>query len=143
MVVTMDIGDCDCIHPADKKTVGRRLAYWALAETYSVEGISCRGPVYRSMEKNGDGKIILSFDHAPNGLTSFGKPVGPFVIAGENRAFQPARAVINRDKTITVWSEKVPDPVAVRYAFDDCVEGTLFNIAGLPASPFRTDDWTD
>ena len=143
MVVTMDIGDCECIHPADKKTVGHRLAYWALAETYGTEGLSCRGPVYSSMEKTEDAKIRLSFDDAPDGLTSFGKPLGPFEIAGEDRVFQPARAVINRDRTLTVWSDEVPSPVAVRYAFDDCVEGTLFNIAGLPATPFRTDDWEE
>jgi sialate O-acetylesterase len=143
MVVTMDIGDCACIHPADKKTVGRRLGYWALAETYGMEGISCRGPVYSSMEATEDGEIRLSFEDAPDGLTSFGKPLDAFEIAGEDRAFHPARAVINRDRTVSVWSEKVPVPVAVRYAFKDCVEGTLFNIAGLPASPFRTDDWPE
>jgi sialate O-acetylesterase len=141
MVVTVDIGDCDCIHPADKRTVGRRLAYWALAETYGFEGISYRSPVYSSMENTGDGKIKISFDHAPEGLTSFGKPLTGFVIAGEDRMFYPAEAVINRDKTVSVWHEDVSDPVAVRYAFGDCIAGSLFNIAGLPASPFRTDDW--
>jgi sialate O-acetylesterase len=143
MVVTADIGDCDCIHPADKKTVGRRLAYWALAETYGFEGISYRNPVYRSKEKTGDGKIKVSFDHAPNGLTSFNRTMSGFEIAGKDRIFYPAQAVINRDKTVSIWSEGVPVPVAVRYAFGDCVEGSLFSIAGLPVSPFRTDDWTD
>jgi sialate O-acetylesterase len=143
MVVTVDIGDCDCIHPADKKSVGRRLAYWALGETYGIEGIAYRGPVYQSMEKTDDGKINLSFDYAPSGLTSFNKPLEAFEIAGQDRVFYPAQAVINRDKTVSVWSEKVPKPVAVRYAFGDCIEGTLFDIAGLPASPFRTDDWPE
>jgi sialate O-acetylesterase len=143
MVVTADIGDCECIHPADKKTVGRRLAYWALAETYGFEGISYRSPVYRSMEQTGDGKIKVSFDHAPNGLTSFRKPLAGFEIAGDDRIFYPAQAVINRDRTVAIWNEEVSNPTAVRYAFGDCVEGTLFNIAGLPASPFRTDDWPE
>jgi sialate O-acetylesterase len=143
MVVTTDIGDCDCIHPADKKTVGRRLAYWALAETYGFEGITCRSPVYRSMEVTGDRKIRISFDHAPNGLTSFRKPLSGFEIAGDDRVFFPAEAAINPDKTVSVWSKYVPRPTAVRYAFGDCVEGTLFDIAGLPASPFRTDDWPE
>jgi sialate O-acetylesterase len=143
MVVTADIGDCVCIHPADKPTVGKRLAYWALAETYGFEGIACRSPVYSSMEKTEDGKIKISFDHAPSGLTSFQKPLSGFEIAGDDRVFYPAQAVINRDRSVSVWSEDVPKPVAVRYAFADCVEGTLFNIAGLPASPFRTDDWAD
>jgi len=141
MVVTADIGDCEGIHPADKTTVGRRLAYWALAETYGFEGIACRSPIYKSMETTEDGKVKISFDHAPNGLTSFHKPLAGFEIAGEDRFFYPAEAVINRDKTISVWSKYVPHPVAVRYAFGDCVEGTLFNTAGLPASPFRTDTW--
>jgi sialate O-acetylesterase len=143
MVVTADIGDCVCIHPAEKKMVGRRLAYWALAETYGMEGIAYRSPVYHSLEKTDDGKINLHFDHAPIGLTSFNKPLDSFEIAGNDKVFYPAEAIINRDKTVSVWSEKVPKPVAVRYAFGDCLEGTLFNIAGLPASPFRTDDWID
>jgi len=141
MVVTADIGDCECIHPADKTTVGRRLAYWALAETYGFEGIAYRSPVYKSMEPAEDGKVKISFDHAPAGLTSFGKPLSGFEIAGGDRFFYPAEVVINRDRTVTVWSKYVPHPVTVRYAFGDCVEGTLFNIAGLPASPFRTDRW--
>ncbi len=143
MVVTADIGDCDCIHPADKTTVGRRLAYWALAETYGFEGIAYQSPVYSSMEKTEDGKVNLSFDHAPNGLTSFGKPLSGFEIAGGDQFFYPAQAVINRDRTVTVWSKYVPHPAAVRYAFGDCIDGSLFNIAGLPASPFRTDDWLE
>ena len=143
MVVTADIGDCDCIHPADKITVGRRLAYWALAETYGFDGLAYQSPVYSSMEKTEDGKVNISFDHAPNGLTSFQKPLSGFEIAGDDRAFYPAQVVINRDRTVSVWSEDVPKPAAVRYAFGDCVEVTLFNIAGLPASPFRTDDWAE
>ena len=143
MVVTADIGDCDCIHPADKSTVGRRLAYWALAETYGYEGLAYQSPIYRSMEKTEDGKVNISFDHAPNGLTSFGKPLSGFEIAGGDQFFYPAEAVINRDITVTVWSKYVPHPVSVRYAFGDCEEVTLFNIAGLPASPFRTDDWAE
>jgi len=91
------------------------------------------------MEPTDDGKIKVSFDHASNGLTSFQKPLDGFEIAGGDRFFYPAEAVINRDKTVSVWSKYVPHPVAVRYAFGDCVEGKLFNIAGLPASPFRTD----
>lgn len=141
MVVTADIGDCECIHPADKTTVGRRLAYWALAETYGFEGIAYRSPIYKSMEPTEDGKIKVSFDNAPNGLSSYQKPLAGFEIAGDDRVFHPAQAIINRDRTVSVWNEEVPNPIAVRYAFGDCVEGSLFNIAGLPASPFRTDSW--
>ena len=141
MVVTADIGDCECIHPADKTTVGRRLAYWALAETYGFEGIAYRSPIYKSMEPTEDGKIKVSFDNAPNGLSSYQKPLDGFEIAGDDRVFYPAQAIINRDRTVSVWNEEVPNPIAVRYAFGDCVEGSLFNIAGLPASPFRTYTW--
>ena len=141
MVVTADIGDCESIHPANKKTVGRRLAYWALAGTYGMEGIAYSGPVYRTMEKTGDGRIRIKFDHAENGLTSFGKPLTGFEIAGLNRIFVPANAAIQNDRTVIVWTDSIADPVAVRYAFGDCIEGTLFNVGGLPASPFRTDDW--
>lgn len=141
MVVTADIGDCDCIHPADKTTVGRRLAYWALAETYGFEGIAYQSPIYKSLEITEDIKIKISFDHVPSGLTSFGEPLSGFEIAGEDRFFYPAEAIINRDRTVSVWSKYVPYPVAVRYAFGDCIDGSLFNIAGLPASPFRTDRW--
>ena len=143
IVVTADIGDCECIHPADKKTVGRRLAYWALEETYGIEGIAYQSPIYKSMEITEDRKIKIIFDHAPSGLTSFGKPLSGFEIAGVDRFFYPAEAVINRDRTVTVWSKNVPHPVTVRYAFGDCIDGSLFNIAGLPASPFRTDDWAE
>ena len=143
MVVTADIGDCGYIHPADKTTVGRRLAYWALAETYGFAGLAYQSPVYSSLEKTENGKVNISFNHAPNGLTSFGKPLSGFEIAGGDRFFYPAEAVINRDRTVSVWSKNVPHPVAVRYAFGDCVAGSLFNIAGLPASPFRTDDWAE
>jgi len=141
MVVTADIGDCDCIHPAEKRMVGRRLAYWALAQTYGIEGIAYCGPVYKSMEKTDDGRIKISFDHAGDGLSSMQKELTGFEISGEDRVFVEASALINRDRTLSVWSEDVPDPVAVRYAFGNCIEGTLYNIAGLPASPFRTDNW--
>ena len=141
MVVTADIGDCDCIHPPEKRMVGRRLAYWALAKTYGIEGIDFSGPVYKSMEITGDGKIKITFDYAEDGLSSLQKPLTGFQIAGADRLFVEAEALINRDKTLSVWSEHVPEPVAVRYAFGNCIEGSLYDIAGLPASPFRTDNW--
>jgi sialate O-acetylesterase len=143
MVVTADIGDCECIHPPDKKPVGRRLAYWALAGTYGMEGIAYSGPVYRSMEKTGDGRVRIMFDHTGNGLTSFEKLLTGFEIAGADRIFVPAMAGIRNDRSVVVWNDTIADPVAVRYAFGDCIEGTLFNTGGLPASPFRTDDWND
>jgi len=141
MAVTLDIGACNRIHPREKEKVGERLAYWALSKTYGIEGIACSGPVYKNMERTGNGKIKLTFDHAINGLASFGKKLKGFEIAGKDRIFHSASARINRDKTLSVWSKQVENPVAVRYGFTNCPEATLFNVSGLPASSFRTDNW--
>ncbi len=141
MAVTMDIGECKNIHPGEKEKVGDRLAYWALAKDYGIDGIAYTGPIYREMAITDEREIKLSFDYAPNGFATFEQELRGFEIAGEVEVFHPAEAKINRDKTITVWSEHVVEPVAVRYAFENCVNGTLFNTEGLPASSFRTDDW--
>ena len=88
-----------------------------------------------------EGSLVkLTFNHATNGLTTFGKELVNFKIAGENKRFFPAKAAITRDG-ITVVSPLVEKPVAVRYAFEDFVMGELFNTEGLPASSFRTDEW--
>ena len=144
MAVTLDIGECGQIHPAEKRTVADRLAYWALSQDYGFDAIGFSGPVYREMEIAGDGKAVLRFDHAPRGLTSFGQGLAGFEIAGEDRVFHPAQAEIaRREVAVTVWSENVPEPVAVRYAFEDCPSASLFSTEGLPASSFRTDDWEE
>lgn len=143
MVVTLDIGDKAVIHPPQKEMVGNRLAYWALAKDYHIGGISYSGPVLEKMEPAKDGKIQLNFTYCDLGLSSFGKPLLHFEVAGANKVFYPAQAVFTKDKnkSITVWSEQVPQPVAVRYAFKNWAEASLFNTYGLPASSFRTDDW--
>lgn len=141
MAVTLDIGDCEFIHAPEKRIIGERLAYWALAKDYGFEGISYSGPIYKEFKITEEGKIRVSFDYCPNGLASLGMPLTGFEIAGEDKVFYPASASINEDRTVTVSSEKVAKPVAVRYCFIHCPTGTLFNIEGLPASPFRTDDW--
>jgi len=141
MAVTMDIGECDCIHPAEKNLVGKRLAYWALANDYGVEGVAFRGPEYKKMELTGNGEVKLYFDHMGAGLSFFGSEPEGFEVAGDDRVFHPANAKINGDRTLSVWSDDVPAPVAVRYAFKNCSHGTLYNTDGLPASSFRTDDW--
>lgn len=143
MAVTMDIGNCTNIHPAEKKLVGDRLAYWALSKTYNILGVAFSGPVYKEMEKTEDGKIQIIFDYAKYGLTSFGKELTDFTIAGEDKVFYHAKAKINKNKTLSVWSDQVQNPVAVRYGFHDCPDGSLFNTEGLPASSFRTDSWSD
>lgn len=143
MAVTMDIGERTVIHPAQKEQVGNRLAYWALAKDYNVKGIAFSGPVYRQLEKTANGRLMLTFDYCDQGLTSFGKPLTDFEIAGEDRVFYPAQAMIRNDKNgvLVVWSDAVKNPVSVRYAFKNWAEGSLFNTQGLPASSFRTDNW--
>ena len=141
MAVSLDMGEEKLIHPADKSVLSQRLAYWALTQTYGWKGLAFSGPAYRDMRVQGD-RIQLLFDYAENGLTSFGKPFSAFEIAGADRVFYPAEATVNADG-IVVRSEKVPQPVAVRYAFKDWVVGDLYNVEGLPASSFRTDSWEE
>lgn len=141
MVVLMDIGEEKCIHPRDKKTGGERLAMMALAKTYGMTGYAYESPTFKEMTIE-DGKAILSFENAPMWLTSFGKELKLFEIAGADKVFYPAKAEIRRSK-VEVSSDKVPVPVAVRYAFKDFVEGDLFSTEGLPLSSFRTDNWDE
>ena len=138
MASAIDVGMEDDIHYMDKTIPAQRLAYWALAKTYGVKGIGYQGPVYKSMEIDGN-KITLNFDYARY-LTSFKKPLELFEIAGDDKAFYPAEATIDRGQVI-VHSDKVQHPIAVRYAFKEWVKGELYNNDGLPASSFRTDNW--
>lgn len=139
MAVLMDIGEENMIHPSKKKQGGERLAYLALAKTYGIKGFSATSPLYESLaiEKN---TAIVKFKDVPNGLTSFSKELSLFEIAGADKKFYPAKAVI-KGSSINVSSEQVKNPVAVRYAFKDFVVGDLFGNDGLPVSSFRTDDW--
>lgn len=139
MISTIDIGEKDCIHPANKEIVGERLVRLALSNTYGLKGINGKSPVFKEMIIK-DGLVKLYFDNAASGLTSFGKELNCFELASENRAFFPAKAIITTEG-ITLSSERVPDPTAVRYAFHDFVVGDLYGIDGLPVSSFRTDDW--
>lgn len=139
MVVTTDIGDVNDIHPTNKQEVGRRLALWALAKTYGKEGIVYSGPLYREAKVEGN-KIRVFFDHVHSGLVVKGDELTHFQIAGADGEFRPAKAVIDGE-TVVVWSEEVPQPVAVRFGWSDDAEPNLFNGAGLPASPFRTDNF--
>ncbi|HCI55684.1 MAG TPA: sialate O-acetylesterase [Bacteroidales bacterium] len=139
MACLMDTGEKDCIHPANKKAAGDRLAYLALSKTYGKKGFACEGPVLKEMKIEGN-QIYLTFDNATNGLTTFGKELSCFEVAGSNKRFFPAKAFITNNG-ITLFSPSVGQPVAVRYAFKDFIVGDLFNTEGLPASSFRTDDW--
>jgi sialate O-acetylesterase len=139
MACIMDAGEKDCIHPANKKAAGERLAFLALAKTYGKSGFEYSGPVLKEMKTEGS-LVFLTFDHAQNGLTTFGKELVNFKVAGENKVFVAAKAAITTTG-ITLFAPSVAKPVAVRYAFDDFVTGELFNTEGLPASSFRTDTW--
>jgi sialate O-acetylesterase len=139
MACLLDAGEKDCIHPANKKAAGERLAFLALAKTYGKGGFEYSGPVLKEMKVEGS-LVYLTFDHAQNGLTTFGKELVNFKVAGENKVFVAAKAAIT-NAGITLFAPSVGKPVAVRYAFDDFVIGELFNTEGLPASSFRTDSW--
>ncbi len=139
MVVTADIGNINDIHPKNKHDVGERLALWALAKTYGNEKIVCSGPLYHSMQFEYKG-IRISFDYAETGLIKKGESLTHFEIAGEDQIFYPAIAEIE-GSTILVSSKKVPIPVAVRYGWTITSIPNLYNRGGLPAAPFRTDDW--
>ena len=142
MAVVTDIANTADIHPRNKQDVGKRLALWALAKTYGKDDLVYSGPLYESMAIEG-GRIRLKFQHVGGGLKSRdGKPLDWFSIAGEDKKFVPAAATIDGD-SIVVESPQVAAPVAVRFGWHQLAEPNLSNQAGLPASPFRTDRWTD
>ena len=135
IVSTMDVGDLKDIHPRDKRSVGERLALWALAKDYGRD-IVYSGPHYKSMKIEGN-KVRVSFDYVGSGLESRdGKPLTCFEIAGET-GYVSAKAVIDGE-TIVVSSDKVAKPMAVRFAWSDTAQPNLQNKEGLPAFPFRT-----
>ena len=139
IVVTMDLGNRTDIHPKNKQEMGRRLALWALAEDYGKD-VVCSGPLYKSSMFR-DGKAIITFSHTGSGLTTKdGKAPSHFEIAGADKVFNPATAMIEND-CIVVSCPQVPDPKAVRYAFTSTAMPNLMNGEGLPASSFRTDQW--
>jgi len=141
MVATVDTGDEYCVHPADKETVGARLSYCALAETYNIKGISYKNPCFKSMVVK-DSSIIVSFDNIAMGLTSFGREITNVEIAGEDQHFFPAKALIKNQQLI-VTSGCIKNPVSVRYCYRNYMpgKGFIYNTAGLPVLPFRTDSW--
>ena len=137
--INIELGEWNDIHPGNKKPVGERLALRAMSLTYGESDLVTSGPIYRS-QKIENGKIILSFDHVGSGLVANnGEPLAHFAIAGEDKNFRWATAVIQGDQ-IVVSNDAVPDPKYVRYAWADNPDfANLANAEGLPASPFRTD----
>lgn len=137
MVVTADIGSNKTIHPPNKTVVAERLANCALAQTYDKD-VACYGPLYKSF-KIDDNEMEIKFEY-DDGLYLKDNASQNFEIAGKDQVFYPAEAHIEDDELI-LKSDKVKEPVAARYGFKNYFEGNLYNEAGLPASPFRTDNW--
>jgi sialate O-acetylesterase len=142
MVTTLDIGEEKSIHPSEKAIVAKRLAYWAFSQAYGFKGISYQSPTYKDLIVKDD-IAVVSFDNAETGLSSFGKEVECFEVAGEDSIFYPAKMTINK-KQVRVWSSQVKNPVAVRYGFCNFPKtaGYLYSTAGLPVPSFRTDNWS-
>jgi sialate O-acetylesterase len=144
MAVINDSKSVGDIHPRNKRIAGERLARWALAKTYGKTDVVYSGPIFKSaqpeVQVDAD-KIRIAFDSIGAGLASRdGKPLTYFTIAGADQNFVPATAVIEGDNVL-VHSDRITKPVAVRFAWHEDAEPNLINKEGLPASPFRTDDW--
>lgn len=141
IAIALDAGEELNIHPAKKKEVADRLLYNALSQTYGYAFVDGTSPVYDSMEVTAEG-LLLKFKNVDRGLYAFGELSG-FEIAGEDHVFYPAQAKIVNRRDVLVSSEEVSQPLAVRYAWSNWVEGTLYEDSFLPASSFRTDNWED
>lgn len=139
MVVLLDLGHPDNIHPPQKQEVGERFALAALGGVYGQRGFQHRGPVVEGFSVQ-EGVLTLRFKDQRLGIHSRVAEPQLFEIAGGDKRFYRATAVV-RSKSILLSHPLVAEPVAVRYAFDDYVEAEIFNNAGLPLSSFRTDDW--
>jgi sialate O-acetylesterase len=138
LAVTTDLGDEHEIHPRRKREVGERLALAALTRAYGRKLVDS-GPIYDRMQVDGS-RIVLSFNHVGKGLEAKGDALNGFTIAGADRKFHNAEAKID-DDNVVVWSDRVPQPVAVRFGWAKNPVVNLWNRDGLPASPFRTDDF--
>ncbi|MDE0864884.1 MAG: sialate O-acetylesterase [Rubripirellula sp.] len=145
MAITVDVGDAQNIHPKNKQAVGARLARWALADVYDMGeqlpgGDTAMGPLFQSAQPEGN-RINLKFTQSGMGLKSTDGAVQGFAVAGKDRIFHWANAEADGNK-VSAWSDQVPNPVAVRYSWASNPIGNLVNSVGIPASPFRTDDWS-
>lgn len=139
MAVTIDLGEGGSLHPPRKVEIGGRLALWALATTYNQK-VEYSGPIFQSAEFRGP-SVAVTFSHVGSGLKARdGGKLEGFVVAGDDRVFHPATAFVDGE-SVVVTSAEVARPVAVRYAWAGNPACNLVNGVGLPASPFRTDDW--
>ena len=139
LAVTIDTGDPDDVHPKEKLVPGERLAACALADEYDRK-VEWSGPTLASVKPRAGGALELEFAHAKGGLVVRGDAPGEFAVAGADRVFHWAEARVEGDRVV-VRSAAVPEPKAVRYAWQANPVATLFNREGFPAAPFRSDDW--
>ena len=140
MVVVSDVTEnVKDIHPQDKRTVGNRLANWALGENYGKTGFTWKSPVFKEMSINKN-KALLRFSNVPASLKINGKTPAALYVAGADHVFHEASAKVEKDALI-VWSKQVEKPEAVRYGFSNTGIGNIFSSEGLPVVPFRTDNW--
>lgn len=143
MAATHDTGEINCIHPADKKSVGDRLAFLALVNDYGYKGIDAETPLPVDF-KYEEGQVIVTFSAGEMGLCPLSKDVDGFELAGEDGVFYPAKAIVlwNAPHKVLVYKcPQVQKPVAVRYGMKNWSEATLFNCSGIPISPFRSDNY--
>jgi len=137
--VTIDVGEDHGLHPKNKKPVGQRLARLALARTYGAKDVIDSGPEFKAAHRDGTAWRV-TFEPSPSPLRAAPGGLTGFELAGADRIFHPAEARIDGD-TVIVISPAVPEPVALRYAYRNAPQPGLFNADGLPAAPFRTDNW--
>lgn len=138
MAVTLDIGDRDCIHPRNKKDVGKRLAYWALAKDYGKNDFAWSGPIFERMEWDGR-RALLYFSATGGGVSPLEVELDGFEAAGEDGVYHPARAIVECETgTLGIYCDEAGEIKKVRYAHDPWFEATLFDNFGLPATPFVT-----
>ena len=141
LVVTTDVGDCNDIHPSKKGKVAKRLSNWALANQYNYSKLNYKSAEFKSMKVKGN-KVILNFKFFNKDEFVSTENIKGFSIAGADKVFYPANVSINKNKkSVTLQSDKVAKPVAVRYGFLDCFESNLKTKSDLPISVFRTDFW--
>ena len=140
MAVAIDLGEKNDIHPKNKQDIGHRLSLWALGKVYEKEVAATCGPLPTGHEVRGS-EIAVRFSNADGGLEHQGKNLLGFMIAGSDKRWKPAVAKISGEEVL-VSSPEVASPIAVRYGWDNYPFCNLYNGAGLPASPFRTDEWT-
>ena len=139
-VTTVDIGEHGTIHPCRKQEVGQRLAWLALQNDYGMDAIEAVAPKYKGVEFR-EGKAFVEMAVGKLGLSPMGAEIPGFEIAGPDHKFFPAKAKRDSKRVVVVWSDDVPEPIAVRYCWRNWCVGGLYNNFGIPAGPFRTDDW--